>query len=153
MRKMFLFNRFGIRSNHRDTEYEGWRRAMSATVLTEEPSGEDGRFRQYLDRVKELIPSQVTAAFLAINSMIPLDSNYLHYLWWLFGALLFACAGYMFLQRASFWEGLFVTLIAFPVWALNIAVARFDSLADITFIPGCVLILVTVFSPLVPRRR
>ena len=33
----------------------------------------------YGDRVKKLIPAEVSAAFLAINASIPLDDNFLVY--------------------------------------------------------------------------
>jgi hypothetical protein len=111
--------------------------------------------KQYLDRVKELVPTEVTAAFLAINSAVPFDSRYLVYLYGFFAALLIACWLYLHrLQRVtSIQELIFITFIAFPVWAFNIAVSRFDSIADKTFIPACILIIVTVFSPLVVGPR
>jgi hypothetical protein len=106
--------------------------------------------KQYLDRVKELVPTEVTAAFLAINSAIPLDSDYLKYLYWFFGVLVVACWLYLRFQGVQKLQQLaFITLIAFPVWAFNIAMSRFDFIVGLAFIPGCILILVTLFSPLV----
>jgi hypothetical protein len=111
--------------------------------------------KQYLDRVKELVPTEVTAAFLAINSAIPLDDNYLDYLYGFFIALTIAC--FLYLKRLqgvqSTQELCFITLVAFPVWAFNIAVARFAFVADVTFIPACALILVTLFSPIFAGRK
>lgn len=111
--------------------------------------------KTYLDRVKELVPTEVTAAFLAINSSIPLDSTYLGFLAVFFCILLVAC--WLYLRRLQNVENLqqliFTTFVAFPVWAFNIAVARFDFVADKTFIPACVLIMTTLFAPFFAGQR
>ena len=110
---------------------------------------------QYLDRVKELVPTEITAAFLAINTAVPLDSQWLKFLYGL--SVLLAIACWLYLRRfkgvTSIQQLIFVTLVAFPVWAFNIAVSRFDFVANATFIPSSVLILVTVFAPLFAGPR
>lgn len=120
------------------------------------PDGNSAQaIKQYLDRVKELVPTEVTGAFLAINSAIPLDSSYLVYLLAFFAVLLVAC--WLYLARLQAVDNpiqlAFITLVAFPVWAFNIAVPRFDFMADTGFIPACVLILVSLFAPLVVRPK
>jgi hypothetical protein len=104
----------------------------------------------YLDRVKELVPAEITAAFLAINTAIPLQSGNLNYLYGFFALLVIACWLYLrrFKKVTSFQQLIFVTLIAFPIWALNIAIARYEFLQGKEFIPSCALILITVFAPL-----
>jgi hypothetical protein len=100
--------------------------------------------------VRELIPTEITAAFVAINSLIPFDSDNLKYLYVFFGFLVVACWLYLarFRGIVSTQQLAFSSLLAFPVWAFNIAMARFDFMADRTFIAGAILILVTVFAPL-----
>jgi hypothetical protein len=111
--------------------------------------------KNYLDRVRELIPTEVTAAFVAINSLVPFDSDNTTYLYIFFAFLVVAC--WLYLNRfqgvGSIQQLAFTSLIAFPVWAFNIAMARFDFVADKTFVPAAVLILVTVFAPLFAGRR
>jgi hypothetical protein len=120
----------------------------------EHDGGRDGdgslsAIKTYLDRVRELAPTEVTAAFLAINSSIPLDSTYLNYLIAFFCFLVLAC--WLYLRRfqgiTNLQQLAFTTFVAFPVWAFNISVARFDFVADKTFIPASVLILTTLFAP------
>jgi hypothetical protein len=110
---------------------------------------------QYLDRVKELVPAEITAAFLAINTAVPLDSQWLKFLYGF--SFLLAVACWLYLRRfkgiTSFQQLFFVTCVAFPVWAFNIAVSRFDFVANATFIPSSILILVTVFAPLFAGPR
>lgn len=103
----------------------------------------------YLAKIKELIPAEVTAAFLAINSAVPIDDRYIIWIYVFFGALLALCLLYMIVQSSSLVRALFVTFIAFPVWAINISMARFDWLVDKTWLPACVLFLVTAMSPLI----
>jgi hypothetical protein len=106
--------------------------------------------KDYLDRVRELIPTEITAAFVAINSLIPFDSDNLKYLYVFFSFLVVACWLYLarFRGIASTQQLAFSSLLAFPIWAFNIAMARFDFMADKSFIAGAILILVTVFAPL-----
>jgi hypothetical protein len=114
------------------------------------PNGDNNtNVKQYFDRVRELVPAEITAAFLAINTAIPLDSSYLIYLWSAFGILLVACWLHLRILAGitNIRQALFVTLVAFPVWALNISVSRFDFLANATFVPSCALVIVTVLSP------
>jgi hypothetical protein len=119
------------------------------------PGGSGDSVRLYLERVKELVPSEITAAFLAINTAIPLDERWLDYLYGFFVVLVIACWFYLsrFKGVSNLYQLLFVTLVAFPVWAFNIAVARFDFIANATFIPSCVLIVVTLFAPLIAPSK
>jgi hypothetical protein len=122
------------------------------TGTPQDPPGDPLQpIKQYLERVKELVPTEVTAAFLAINSTIPLDSRYLMYLLFFFAILLLAC--WLYLRRfqgiSNLKQLIFITIIAFPVWAFNISVSRFDFMADTGFIPACILIVVSLFSPLI----
>jgi hypothetical protein len=110
---------------------------------------------QYLDRVKELVPAEITAAFLAINTAVPLDDRWKYFLYGFSFLLAIAC--WLYLRRfkgvTSFQQLFFVTCIAFPVWAFNIAISRFDFVANATFIPSSTLVLVTVFAPLFAGPR
>ena len=124
---------------------------MSTGTVAPTASNNDqpGGIAWYLDKVKELIPAEVSAAFLAINSAIPIDDRNLKWVFLFFFALLILCGVYMRLKTSSAMKWLFVTLVAFPVWALNISLARFEFFTDNTWLPACILFVVTASAPLV----
>jgi hypothetical protein len=105
----------------------------------------------YLEKLKKLVPTEVSAAFLAINSLVPFDADNNIYVYGFFALLVAAC--WLYLRNlqsvSSVIQLAFTSLVAFPVWALNIAALRFDWMSSKSFIPGCILIIVTVFSPLI----
>ena len=47
---------------------------------------------------------------------------------------------------------IFVSAVAFPIWAINIAIARIDLLQDREFLASSLLVMVTLFIPLVIRN-
>ena len=107
----------------------------------------------YLDKVKKLIPAEVSAAFLAINASIPLDDRNLRYVIIFFVILVPICALYLrkLENVVSVRQVLFTSGIAFPIWALNIAVDRLAFMSSKLFLPSCLLILVTLLVPLVAK--
>lgn len=108
----------------------------------------------YADRVKKLIPAEVSAAFLAINASIPLDDDYLPYVIAFFVALMLISVIYLrTLERvANPAQIVFVSLVAFPAWALSIAVDRFDFMENRLFLASGILVLVTLVIPLIVRK-
>lgn len=108
----------------------------------------------YLDRVKKLIPAEVSAAFLAINSSIPLDEKYNVFVVGFFAIFVVVCVLYLrVLERVTkVAQILFISAVAFPVWALNIAIARLDFMQDKVFLASSLLVLVTLFIPLLVRE-
>lgn len=107
----------------------------------------------YIDRVKKLIPAEVSAAFLAINASIPLDDNYLVYVIGFFVALTIISIVYLRALEhvTSRVQTAFISLVAFPAWALNIAVDRFDFMQDKLFLGSGILVLVTLLIPLIVK--
>jgi di/tricarboxylate transporter len=105
----------------------------------------------YLERLKKLIPTEVSAAFLAINSLIPLDSDKDTFA--ILAAIILAIVCWFYLKRLQKVTALsqlaFTSLIAFPVWATNIMISRFDWLVANSYAPSCILIVVTVVAPLI----
>lgn len=105
----------------------------------------------YIEKLKKLVPTEVTAAFLAINSLVPLKSD-LNVVA-LIAAAVLAVVCLLYLRRLQgvtrLSQLVFTSFVAFPVWAMNIMISRFDYLAEHSFIPSSVLILVTVIAPLV----
>ncbi len=108
----------------------------------------------YLDKVKKLIPAEVSAGFLAVNSLVPLDEKFSFYV--LGFGVIFAIFCILYLK---FLEGvqrlvqiIFVSLVAFPAWAINIAVARIDWLQEKLFIAPTLLVIVTLAIPLLVER-
>lgn len=108
----------------------------------------------YLERVKKLIPAEVSAGFLAINSLIPLNSQHDLFVIGFFLILVLICVLYlkMIEQVTSVVQIAFISVVAFPVWAINIAIARIDFLQPRAFLPACLLIIVTLATPLLVKR-
>ena len=108
----------------------------------------------YLDKVKKLIPAEVAAAFLAINASIPLDDSKLKFAFGFFVILIPICVAYLrVFERVSNWLQIaFISGIAFPVWALNIAIDRVEFLQGNLFIASGLLVLVTLIVPLFAGR-
>lgn len=106
----------------------------------------------YLDQVRKLIPAEITGAFLAINSLIPFHAELI----WVAGFFLLlipACWAYARCIHDITRKGqlAFISLVAFPVWALAIAVDRIDFLdlaTDRRFVVSCLLVFVSLLAPL-----
>ena len=107
----------------------------------------------YLDKVKKLIPAEVSAAFLAINASIPLSDAFFYYAIGFFLVLIPICALYLrFLENVkSIAQIAFIGGIAFPVWALNIAVDRLEFMHNKLFLASGLLMLVTLVVPLMTK--
>lgn len=107
----------------------------------------------YLDRVRKLIPAEVSAGFLTINSLIPLDSDKDYIVLLFFISLVIICGLYMYKLEMikNYLQILFVSLVAFPVWALNIAIARIEWVQTNTSVPACLLVIITLLMPLLVR--
>jgi|GEM_PF-3783447 hypothetical protein len=108
----------------------------------------------YLDRVKKLIPAEVSAGFLAVNSLVPLDDIFGVYV--LGFGVIFALFCILYLRIlegvTNVLQLIFVSLIAFPAWAINISVARIGWLQEKIFIAPSILVLVTLTIPLLVDR-
>jgi hypothetical protein len=109
----------------------------------------------YADKVKKLIPAEVSAAFLAINSSIQFGDDYFIYSLSFFIILIPICWLYLlqFQNVGSKIQLFFTTFIAFPLWAANMAIDRIDFLADKRFLPAAGLIIVTLVAPLVIAKQ
>jgi uncharacterized membrane protein len=53
---------------------------------------------------------------------------------------------------ASVAQIVFISIVAFPVWALNIAITRIDWIQDKLFLASSLLVLVTLIMPLLVRK-
>lgn len=108
----------------------------------------------YLERVKKLIPAEVSAGFLAINSLIPLNSENNPYVIMFFVILLVICILYLKVLEGvtKVLQIAFISGIAFPIWAVNIAIARIDWLQPRAFLPACLLIIITLVTPFFVRK-
>jgi hypothetical protein len=109
----------------------------------------------YLDRVKKLIPAEVSAGFLAINSLIPLKSEFNLFVLGFFVALLVICILYMYRLEmvTNLFQIIFVSIVAYPIWALNISIARIEWMQDREFLAGCLLVIVTLLIPLLVKPQ
>lgn len=108
----------------------------------------------YLDAVKKLIPAEVSAAFLAINSSIPLIEHFFYYALGFFLLLIPICVLYLrFIEHVTRRIQIaFISLVAFPIWAANIAMERLEFLQTKPFLLSGLLVLATLFIPLVVKR-
>jgi len=111
----------------------------------------------YLDRLYKLIPTELTAAYVAIASLIdPVNFGEDH-LWLLpvsYGVLQILVPVYMWrLQGVRDIAQLVVSSISFPIWAANISSIlvseKFNFISGVTL--GVVLILWTLIIPLVVK--
>ena len=109
----------------------------------------------YLEKLKKLVPAEVSAAFLAINSLVPLDSSRNFVVEGAAAILAIVCWFYLSRLQGvrALGQLIFTSLIAFPVWAMNIMISRFDWLAANSYVPSCILIIVTVVAPLIPPPK
>jgi hypothetical protein len=124
-------------------------RAALGAMMSREVESSDS----YTDRVKKLIPAEVSAAFLAINASIPLDDNFTYFVIGFFVVLAIICIFYLRAMEhvTSLGQLLFISGVAFPVWALNIAIDRIDFMQDKLFLASGLLVLVTLVVPLLVR--
>jgi hypothetical protein len=110
----------------------------------------DNATDSFATKLAKLIPAEVSAAYLAINSIVDMDEGFSPKIWISLGALTVFCALYLWkvLGVRSLLQIAFTTA-SFPVWALNISSARLVGQIDPSTL-GVILILVTVAIPLIP---
>jgi len=108
----------------------------------------------YLDKVKKLIPAEVSAAFLAINASIPLSDTSFYFALGFFLALIPICVLYLriFENVSSVAQVVFISGVAFPIWALNIAIDRLEFMHNKLFLASGLLVLATLVAPLLAKR-
>jgi hypothetical protein len=106
----------------------------------------------FASKLAKLIPAEVSAAYLAINSIVDVNVGFNSTMWASLGALTVFCALYLWrvLNVTSPLQIAFTTA-SFPVWALNISSARISWIDGSTL--GVILILATVAIPLIPTSR
>jgi hypothetical protein len=107
----------------------------------------------FASKLAKLIPAEVSAAYLAINSIVNMDNGFSPTMWASLAALTVFCALYLWkvLNVTSPLQIAFTTA-SFPVWAFNISSARLTGMIDPSTL-GVLLILVTVAIPLIPTSR
>jgi hypothetical protein len=105
----------------------------------------------YSSKLAKLIPAEVTAAYLAVNSLVPVDQGYSAPVKITLIVLTVFCPLYLWvLQNVRDPLQLLFTTGAFPLWALNISYPRSENPADVQIKLGVALILVTLVIPLIP---
>ena len=102
-----------------------------------------------VDKVVKLIPAEVAAAFMAINGVVPDGAS----IWIMVAfALAMAAITFFYLTRLRGMRSpaqlLFVCVLAFPAWVLNIVAPRSDFLATYSYLWAGLLILVSLLPPL-----
>lgn len=108
-----------------------------------------------LDKIRKLLPTEVSGAFLALNSIVPAQAD----VFWIYSTtaiLVVAC--WLYLRSlagiSNILQLAFVSVIAFPAWAANIAVDRIDFFdGPNRFIAAVIVVIVSVFIPLIIRTK
>lgn len=111
----------------------------------------------YLDRLYKLIPTELTAAYVAIASLVDPVNNGDDHLWVLpvsYGVLQILVPIYMWrLQGVRDIAQLVVSSVSFPIWAANassiLVNERFSFMNGVTL--GVALILWTLIVPLIVK--
>jgi hypothetical protein len=112
----------------------------------------DNAADSYPAKLAKLIPAEVSAAYLAINSLVPASDGFSTIIWVSLVVLTIFCALYLWVvQNVTNILQIAFTTASFPVWALNISSTRSDAINPIAL--GVILILVTVAIPLIPTSR
>jgi hypothetical protein len=109
---------------------------------------------QYSAKLLKLIPSEVTAAYLSINSMVSVQQGFDSTIISALVILTIMCPLYLWkLQGVRSYLQIVFTTAAFPLWALNISAPRDDFLTSNSQLLGVILILATLVIPLLPTDK
>jgi hypothetical protein len=102
----------------------------------------------YSAKLSKLIPGEVSAAYLAINSLVSLDQGYNAIIIGSLIVLTILCPLYLWkLRNVRNRLQIAFTTASFPLWALNISNGRSEEINQTVM--GVVLILVTLVIPLI----
>lgn len=102
----------------------------------------------YSAKLAKLIPAEIAAAYLSINSLVGYPEQMDYNVIMALVVLTILCPFYLKkVQKVDNIYQLCFTTAVFPLWALNISIARL-TISPVTM--GVILILVTVMIPLVP---
>jgi hypothetical protein len=102
----------------------------------------------YSSKLAKLIPGEVTAAYLAINSLVSIDDGMSWVMITSLVILAIFCPLYLWkLQNVRNVAQIAFTTAAFPLWALNISYPRIPSIPQ--GVLGTALILATLAIPLI----
>jgi len=108
----------------------------------------------YSSKLLKLIPAEVSAAYLAINSLVSAEAGFDRTMQLSMLVLAILCPFYLWkLGNVTSWLQIAFTTLSFPLWALNISASRLATLNLDWLTPtglGVALILVTATIPLVP---
>jgi hypothetical protein len=111
----------------------------------------DSSVESYPAKLAKLIPAEVSAAYLAINSLVPVADGFSDIMKGSLVALTVFCALYLWkVQNVTNFAQIAFTTASFPVWALNISATRSDFINPTLL--GVLLILITVAIPLIPTK-
>jgi hypothetical protein len=108
-----------------------------------------------LSKIRKLLPAEVSGAFLAINSIAPGGTEPI-YLIVAAVVLAVACWFYLviFANVTKVGQLIFVSGIAFPAWAANIAIERIPFFDEPNrWLAAGIIILVSVFIPIFVRPK
>lgn len=107
----------------------------------------DNTFGSYLEKLARLIPAEVTAAFLAINTVLGTENTSVNINLAIISAIVLAILSPLLLVRFSGVTTrfqIFTAPVTFLIWACNIAIYRFDPSWEPDKVLPTMLILWTV---------
>jgi hypothetical protein len=114
------------------------------------PSREVSNIDSYSSKLAKLIPAEVSAAYLAINSLVPIDLGFSATVIIALIILTILCPLYLWiLQNVRNLVQIGFTTAAFPLWALNMSYTRSGYLTANQYVLGVILILATLIIPFI----
>lgn len=106
----------------------------------------------YSERLLKYIPAEVSAAYLAINSLVPTPNGMSSTMWISVVVLAALCALYLWrLQGVTSIVQILITVSLFFLWAANISSIRIENLVNSNNL-GVALILATAAIPVLPVK-
>jgi hypothetical protein len=108
----------------------------------------------YSAKILKLIPAEITAAYLSINSLVDQSDGFSTLMIIALCILTFLCPFYLRLTNVRNVLQIGFSTISFLLWAINISASR---LIEYSFFSpsalGVILILWTMLIPLIPAER
>jgi hypothetical protein len=103
----------------------------------------------YTAKILKLIPAEISAAYLSINSLVDQTYGFGTLMWIALLALALLCPFYLRIAGVQNMLQIGFSTLSFLLWAVNISASRLTDMVNPTAL-GVMLILWTMLIPLIP---